>query len=428
MARAAPQAGFQPTRPLRGATRAARHAAAYSIISTHAPLAGRDPVECSSSDADGISTHAPLAGRDRRARVDDGKPRLISTHAPLAGRDLQCRTIPASGRDFNPRAPCGARQDLCLSVLAQLNFNPRAPCGARQCGFGTNYYQFNISTHAPLAGRDARWSTAPKAKAVFQPTRPLRGATANPTLSHTCHPYFNPRAPCGARRSRLRPQRISSRFQPTRPLRGATRGTIQLYCNHKTFQPTRPLRGATDLGCTITSENSKFQPTRPLRGATLAGGLRLRGGSISTHAPLAGRDGGVDVSPMSDEISTHAPLAGRDGIPAGHGGSVLPISTHAPLAGRDTTGRKARNINKLFQPTRPLRGATWSCLFIARAVLISTHAPLAGRDCKSVQITMHIFAITDKFQMLLHRMPTVRAFCSFLMQENHADFGCEPPK
>ena len=64
----------------------------------------------------------------------------------------------------------------------------------------------------------------------------------------------------------------------------------------------------------------------------------------------------------------------------------------------------------------------------ARLVKISTHAPLAGRDSKRVQITMHIFAITDKFQMLLHRMPPVRAFCSFLMQENHADFGCEPPK
>jgi len=41
---------------------------------------------------------------------------------------------------------------------------------------------------------------------------------------------------------------------------------------------------------------------------------------------------------------------------------------------------------------------------------------------------MHIFAITDKFQMFLRKMPPVRAFCSFLMQENHADFGCEPPK
>ena len=103
-----------------------------------------------------------------------------------------------------------------------------------------------------------------------------------------------------------------------------------------------------------------------------------------------------------------------------------------------------------FQPTRPLRGATDCAVFAACTYLISTHAPLAGRDAdhvavhldlristhaplagrdsKSVQITMHIFAITDKFQMLLHRMPPVRAFCSFLMQENHADFGCEPPK
>ena len=81
-----------------------------------------------------------------------------------------------------------------------------------------------------------------------------------------------------------------------------------------------------------------------------------------------------------------------------------------------------------FQPTRPLRGATDFDRNGYLLGVISTHAPLAGRDSKSVQITMHIFAITDKFQMLLHRMPPVRAFCSFLMQENHADFGCEPPK
>ncbi len=87
------------------------------------------------------------------------------------------------------------------------------------------------------------------------------------------------------------------------------------------------------------------------------------------------------------------------------GDTFFIISTHAPLAGRDD-GNVGDKLSSF----------------------ISTHAPLAGRDSKSVQITMHIFAITDKFQMLLHRMPPVRAFCSFLMQENHADFGCEPPK
>ena len=34
-----------------------------------------------------ISTHAPLAGRDRNHKWDDATGQEISTHAPLAGRD-----------------------------------------------------------------------------------------------------------------------------------------------------------------------------------------------------------------------------------------------------------------------------------------------------------------------------------------------------
>ncbi len=37
---------------------------------------------------------------------------------------------------------------------------------------------------------------------------------------------------------------------------------------------------------------------------------------------------------------------------------VLPISTHAPLAGRDLLELDKRTRKKVFQPTRPLRGAT----------------------------------------------------------------------
>ena len=85
-------------------------------------------------------------------------------------------------------------------------------------------------------------------------------------------------------------------------------------------------------------------------------------------------------------------------------------------------------IRERFNPRAPCGARLTDAILKRGNDVISTHAPLAGRDSKSVQITMHIFAITDKFQMLLHRMPPVRAFCSFLMQENHADFGCEPPK
>ena len=142
----------------------------------------------------------PLRGATYQVIYADGAKK-ISTHAPLAGRDrrVELRSI-AFGADFNPRAPCGARRfSSSLRILHSSYFNPRAPCGARlRC-----------------------WRT-----------------TAIPAI----------------------------------------------------FQPTRPLRGATSLRVSI-KQIKRFQPTRPLRGATAS--LRvenLRRGSISTHAPLAGRD------------------------------------------------------------------------------------------------------------------------------------------
>ena len=237
---------------------------------------------------------------------------------------------------FNPRAPFEARRGGRLAPASNDRFNPRAPCGARPARFWRTFWSIPISIHAPLAGRDQYFSPSFLRLSLFQPTRPLRGATAR----------------------------------------------ARALCMTQIFQPTRPLRGAT----------ISLVVHRVLHG-------------ISTHAPLAGRD---RLSAVARQSHTHfnprAPCGARLGMD-GSQETLPPISTHAPLAGRDRLGRRGDAVRE-----------------------ISTHAPLAGRDSKSVQITMHIFAITDKFQMLLHRMPPVRAFCSFLMQENHADFGCEPPK
>ena len=166
------------------------------------------------------------------------------------------------------------------------------------------------------------------------------------------------------------------------PLAGRDLGGARMSKIMRPFQPTRPLRGAT-LRIAWGLSLWIFQPTRPLRGATRLQEQYIILTRFQPTRPLRGATGAL-----------HAVYR------------VVPISTHAPLAGRDRSPRARRSA----------------------AQAISTHAPLAGRDSKRVQITMHIFAITDKFQMLLHRMPPVRAFCSFLMQENHADFGCEPPK
>ena len=165
------------------------------------------------------------------------------------------------------------------------------------------------------------------------------------------------------------------------------------------------MRGATASSVLPSGADTNFNPRAP------CGARRYRVKKRSHHL----------------HISTHAPLAGRDRYRAGYQQEPH-ISTHAPLAGRD------RELNKLsravidFNPRAPCGARQSQSPSLTSVKRISTHAPLAGRDSKSVQITMHIFAITDKFQMLLHRMPPVRAFCSFLMQENHADFGCEPPK
>ena len=307
---------------------------------------------------------------------------------------------------FNPRAPCGARPARCAVSAAISRISTHAPLAGRDresaaLPLGT----FSISTHAPLAGRDQRAPQHRYLFLTFQPTRPLRGATP-PRTYETCFWIFQPTRPLrGATPGAGRPGGLlristhaplagrdpgpwppaltSNQFQPTRPLRGATTEAEVAMAAEWIFQPTRPLRGATRAP-PCHSARFQFQPTRPLRGATRDRGAQGDHAGISTHAPLAGRDYyALFIKGRTEEISTHAPLAGRDR----YSGSFRRFSRY-----------------------------------------ISTHAPLAGRDSKSVQITMHIFAITDKFQMLLHRMPPVRAFCSFLMQENHADFGCEPPK
>ena len=122
-----------------------------------------------------------------------------------------------------------------------------------------------ISIHAPLAGRDPVFCLCTLLRFYFNPRAPC--GARRPCYRHTgCADYFNPRAPCGARRPRAVCQSGAGSFQSTRPLRGATSCAPIL---------------ALDL---------RFQSTRPLRGATSTFALNNSITTISIHAPLAGRD------------------------------------------------------------------------------------------------------------------------------------------
>ena len=177
MRKSCSRTAFQPTRPLRGATTVAVNSLASSDISTHAPLAGRDRFAGRSATVVGISTHAPLAGRDITSDRGREEQLHFNPRAPCGARRSESSPV-LKKRDFNPRAPCGARPRLRSTIFSTIRyFNPRAPCGARHklTPLGESWRNFN--PRAPCGARPTCLPICPQ-RTKFQPTRPLRGATA----------------------------------------------------------------------------------------------------------------------------------------------------------------------------------------------------------------------------------------------------------
>ena len=174
---------------------------ALSLISTHAPLAGRDQrLHGILQQQCGFQPTRPLRGATRSRMPFPKRKNSFQPTRPLRGATMVIIYIIISGLYFNPRAPCGARLWVLFLLLSMRYFNPRAPCGARRL---------------------------------------------SSSMIISRHRHFNPRAPCGARLNQIKRKPTRQIFQPTRPLRGAT-GRAKWYTIPKSvFQPTRPLRGAT---------------------------------------------------------------------------------------------------------------------------------------------------------------------------------------
>ena len=277
-----------------------------------------------------------------------------------------------------------------------------------------------ISTHTPLAGRDQ--------------DRKCFGRDTDDFYSH---------APCGARQTGESGRSSWSLFLLTRPLRGAT-GHVVTPPRYFDISTHTPLAGR-DVCFRVRSGSAEFLLTRPLRGATETAEIRKFAGYFYSHAPCGARQNGNTKMAGDLAISTHTPLAGRDGFgfgnqaavedfyshapcgarlnskviepPAGHFYSHAPCGarrklqvaecgdenfySHAPCGARRfriresgrsrrflltrplrgaTCNRRRRCICKKFLLTRPLRGATGSLRCPCGRLMISTHTPLAGRD------------------------------------------------
>ena len=190
---------FQSTRPVWGAT--VRH----SVFFIRRKFQSTRPVWGATS------------GRTRCSRC-----RRISIHAPRVGRDKSSIASYIWPSYFNPRAPCGARPHSRRSQAKRSKFQSTRPVWGATWSNLHFWGIYAISIHAPRVGRDHGAECKNIFELLFQSTRPVWGATnlrAGRSFSHdiSIHAprvgrdqpvspesmsirYFNPRAPCGARR------------------------------------------------------------------------------------------------------------------------------------------------------------------------------------------------------------------------------------
>ena len=214
-------------------------------------------------------------------------------------------------RHFNPRAPEGCNTPVYFSLCSMRCFNPRAPCGARRA----------------VPDRQVGGP-------MFQPTRPVRGATlltvcpgllsgrfnpraprgARPTEpSRAGPPCFNPRAPRGARHRRLRQDIDGDGVSTHAPREGRDRSSSATTWTASCFNPRAPRRARPAKRCRAVSV-FLFQPTRPARGATVPRCERQAGHlAFQPTRPARGATSGIDIISAIREFQPTRPARGATG-------------------------------------------------------------------------------------------------------------------
>ena len=184
----------------------------------------------------------------------------------------------------------------------------------------------------------------------------MRGATRHTNPLAATDTYFNPRAPCGARRPISLAQFRACLFQSTRPMRGAT--TVS---GHKAVKPHisihAPHAGRDDNIINIIKSFSNFNPRAPCGARLILAVHQVSNVHISIHAPHAGRDDlrQSDIATIID-FNPRAPCGARR-ILYTCISVVAYFNPRAPCGARRAIFRLYHSSSK-FQSTRPMRGAT----------------------------------------------------------------------
>ncbi len=286
---------------------------------------------------------------------EEGTDSLVSIHAPRAGRDGPPQRACAPESCFNPRAPRGARRNG--QGLRDIGgcFNPRAPRGARPLGVRVCEAIPWFQSTRPARGATTPGEQSPQ-NVLFQSTRPARGATLE-ELMLVCHGGVSIHAPrAGRDKPRNHAGGVRPCFNPRAP-RGARLFSVAVSAPGNMFQSTRPARGATPSSPASTA-SSWFQSTRPARGATVVGRqIHPRVVRFNPRAPRGARPTPGEQSPQNVLFQSTRPARGATSRHTDHPPRKR-VSIHAPRAGRDGGWLFERPAGYGFQSTRPARGAT----------------------------------------------------------------------
>ena len=186
----------------------------------------------------------PLYGGDLRGAAP-GPDRPISIHTPLAGGDLGAPCYPTFFAGFQSTPPLRGATSILAMSSKSYRFQSTPPLRGATFSAIVVLCLLIISIHAPLAGGDTATTSRRRTFAEFQSTPPLRGATSPAPGSLCICRNFNPRPPCGGRRSiRIRDKQGGYDFNP-RPPCGGRLFFAREFDESIRFQSTPPLRGAT---------------------------------------------------------------------------------------------------------------------------------------------------------------------------------------
>ena len=171
-----------------------------------------------------ISIHVPRVEDDGEWVCKPSKEDIISIHVPRVEDDMHYCTSPIPQIDFNPRPPCGGRPAVPDTAVVLREFQSTSPVWRTTYAGIEDFTKVEISIHVPRVEDDSSYA-----------------------CNLPCIRYFNPRPPCGGRRSIQAPHSGSYPFQSTSPVWRTTPRQTHIKLD-KIFQSTSPVWRTTKRG------------------------------------------------------------------------------------------------------------------------------------------------------------------------------------